>query len=392
MVTCPKGWHEEQIVNMTTDVITGGTPSTSNSTFWDGDIPWIASAEINKKIIRKPTRYITEVGLAHSSAKMAPGNSVLVALAGQGKTRGTVAFLASEMAINQSLAALIPNAHTDKWFLYYLLEHNYTYIRELSSGDGGRGGLNKKIIKGMKFVIPDKFEEQESIGEALRTFDDYITKLDELIEKKKAIRNGALEDLVSGRIQLDGDKLEWDAIELIQAANYGKERSFAQRKNYISTENMKQNFSGIDVYEGNQMTPGIVFHKGDTLIANIRPYLKKVWYAEFDGTCSADVLVLHSSGKVDSKLLYYMIANDRFINYVMTGGTKGIKMPRGDKKIIMQYPLLCPRDKKKQSAIAEMLTQMDINIEAMKQERDKMIQIREGAMDDLLTGRVRLKV
>lgn len=76
----------------------------------------------------------------------------------------------------------------------------------------------------------------------------------------------------------------------------------------------------------------------------------------------------------------------------MAVGTKGIKMPRGDKKIIMEYELLIPADYKEQEAIATTLTSMDEEITNLEAERDKMVQIREGALDDLLTGRVRLKV
>lgn len=140
-------WIESTIEDSTKEIITGGTPSTTVDKYWGGSIPWLASTEIHQKIITRATKNITNIGLNNSSAKMAPKDSVLIALAGQGKTRGTAAFLAYPMALNQSLAALVAADETDSKFLYYLIENMYLELRELSSGDGGRGGLNKTLIK-----------------------------------------------------------------------------------------------------------------------------------------------------------------------------------------------------------------------------------------------------
>lgn len=209
MVTYPKDWNNECLENLTSSIITGGTPSTGNASFWGGNIPWLASTEIHQKRITKPTAYITLAGLQNSSAKIAPKYSVLIALAGQGKTRGTAAFLQQDMAVNQSLAALVANSKANAEFLFYLIEANYNELRETSSGDGGRGGLNKKLLKKYRINLPADVNEQESIAETLSCMDEHIDNLTELIEKKKGIRDGALEDLVSGRTRLKGFSGEW---------------------------------------------------------------------------------------------------------------------------------------------------------------------------------------
>lgn len=273
----------------------------------------------------------------------------------------------------------------DRDFLRYFYEsypwHNLegTTISRLYNG----------LILGTEIHLPP-YPEQQAIASVLSSFDEHIANLSELVEKKKAIRDGALGDLVKGRIRLDGHECDWIEIELGEIVSYRKERTFAERKRYISTENMNQMFAGITPYEGKDPVGGTAFYEGDTLIANIRPYLKKVWYADFPGSCSPDVLVLAGSERIVPRILYYHIANDRFINYVMTGGVKGIKMPRGDKKYILRYPILIPSDPKVQEAIAEMLYAIDKEIKDLEIEREKLIQIREGAMNDLLTGKVRL--
>ncbi|MDO5433768.1 restriction endonuclease subunit S [Eubacterium sp.] len=192
---------EYSINDITRVVITGGTPSTAREEYYNGDIPWLASTEIHQKRITKPTTYITELGLSNSSAKIAPENSVLIALAGQGKTRGTVAYLTKPMALNQSLAALVTNEKCNSEFLYYMIESMYVPLRELSSG-GGRGGLNKKLIKGVIVTIPVDVDEQEAIAKTLLAMDEEIRDLEAEREKIIRIREGAMDDLLTGRVRL----------------------------------------------------------------------------------------------------------------------------------------------------------------------------------------------
>ena len=195
-------WKDANIGSITSEIITGGTPSTTISSYWGGTIPWLASTEIHQKRITRPTTFITESGIRYSAAKIAPKDSVLIALAGQGKTRGTAAFLAQDMAINQSLAALVVNEKADANFLFYAMERSYLRLRELSSGDGGRGGLNKKLLK--QFTIPftlDTFE-QKAIADILITIDIEIVSLEEEKDKMLQIKAGAMDDLLTGRVRL----------------------------------------------------------------------------------------------------------------------------------------------------------------------------------------------
>ena len=106
------------------------------------------------------------------------------------------------MAINQSLAALVTNEKCNSEFLYYLIESMYLSLRELSSGDGGRGGLNKKLIKEVVVTIPVDVAEQEAIASTLTVMDDEIEALEAEREKMIQIREGAMDDLLTGRVRL----------------------------------------------------------------------------------------------------------------------------------------------------------------------------------------------
>jgi len=135
---------------------------------------------------------------------------------------------------------------------------------------------------------------------------------------------------------------------------------------YISTDNMLPNLGGIEKASG---MPSIEkakeFIVGDVLFSNIRTYFKKVWYAKFDGGCSNDVLVFRSNKSVNSRFLYYVLADNNFIDYTVQTA-KGTKMPRGDKDAIIKYALNLP-PLPEQKAIAHILGKLDDKIELNRQ-------------------------
>ena len=136
---------------------------------------------------------------------------------------------------------------------------------------------------------------------------------------------------------------------------------------YISTDNILQNKQGIECAASLPIQGGKVtaFKKGDILLANIRPYLKKIWYAQFDGGCSADVLAIRANAKIDSHFLFYALFRDDFFIHAMKG-SKGTKMPRGDKTQIMEFKIPV-FDPKTQQSIAAVLSALDKKIALNKQ-------------------------
>ncbi len=131
---------------------------------------------------------------------------------------------------------------------------------------------------------------------------------------------------------------------------------------YISTENMVPNRGGINRASS---LPTVVqtqsFSAGDILVSNIRPYFKKIWFAEYDGGCSNDVLVFRAKDGVYSRFLYYVLSDDIFFEYSMAT-SKGTKMPRGDKVAIMKYEV--PKfTYEEQKIIADFLEALDKKIQ-----------------------------
>ena len=127
---------------------------------------------------------------------------------------------------------------------------------------------------------------------------------------------------------------------------------------------MLQNFAGVSKANGLPSNNVVEYKIGDILISNIRPYLKKIWLANQNGGCSSDIIVLSPCENYDGSFVYYLLANDGFVSYVMSGA-KGLKMPRGDKQQILKYGISIP-SLKEQRKIAALLDLFDQRIETQK--------------------------
>ena len=173
---------------------------------------------------------------------------------------------------------------------------------------------------------------------------------------------------------------EWEKCKLGDIAEFSTARISSVKldcKNYVSTENMLQDFQGVvEAKSVPNETNVISFTCGDILISNIRPYLKKVWKATFDGGCSSDVFVLQATDTVAKDYLHYAVANDKFINYVMSGA-KGVKMPRGDKNQMRTYQLSLPSIQE-QYKIAKLLTLLDERIATQSKLIEKLESLIKG--------------
>jgi type I restriction enzyme S subunit len=159
----------------------------------------------------------------------------------------------------------------------------------------------------------------------------------------------------------------WKEVVLEEVSYYGEEKipsAEVTLDNYISTENMLPNKSGVGMASGLPTTKSVRrYKKGDILLSNIRPYFKKIWFATKNGGCSNDVLVIKNKDEkeLDKKYLYYTLLQDNFFDYV-TATSKGTKMPRGDKSAIMNYGIMLP-PLNEQKAIANILSTLDEKIE-----------------------------
>ena len=179
-------------------VTTGGTPSRDNAAFWNGDIPWVKTGEVNYYVIESTEEDITAAGLNGSAAKLCPPNSVLVALYGQGPTRGRVGMLGIEAAVNQACAAIYPNNDFDPWFVYYYLSGKYLSLRAMAQG-AAQPNLNLAMIKGFEIPTPTLEEQRAavaSIDAIAKAKAETLRRREQTFELKRKVREEAISNVV----------------------------------------------------------------------------------------------------------------------------------------------------------------------------------------------------
>ena len=189
----PKAGWKDTTIEKIADVVTGATPSTAVPEYWNNaTIPWMSSGEINKRFISSTENYISQFGYDSSSTHLIRPNSVLVALAGQGTTRGKVAINRIELCTNQSLAAITPFRPEDYGYIFWNLDSRYTELRSISTGDGGRGGLNLHLIKTLPIHLPDE-QERDEISRQLFSMSKVEDELHSSLTKLNCLKQSMLQ-------------------------------------------------------------------------------------------------------------------------------------------------------------------------------------------------------
>lgn len=173
--------------------IAGATPSTKVDSYWNnGIIPWLSSGEVAKGRVFSTETMITQEGYDSCSTRLVPKGSILVAMAGQGKTRGTVGISGIELCTNQSICSIVVN---DKIilpdFLYYQLKLLYNELRSISNGDGGRGGLNLKLIQGFSVIVPE-IEKQKAFVKRAKVIETQKNLIQDSIVQSQKLLNSRM--------------------------------------------------------------------------------------------------------------------------------------------------------------------------------------------------------
>ena len=203
-----EGWVNAKI-GETCNLQTGGTPSTSKKEFYEGGtIKWLVSGDINQKVINDCEGRITELGMNNSNTKYLPVNSVLIALNGQGKTRGTVAMLRTKATCNQSLVSIFPKDEKSLLpeLVFSNLEGRYDEIRKMTGDSGNdRRGLNMPLIRSIKFSHPKKINEQKEIIKKLDALRSETKKLEAIYQQKindlEELKKSVLQKAFSGELK-----------------------------------------------------------------------------------------------------------------------------------------------------------------------------------------------
>ena len=220
-------WERKKLGDVA-KITPGGTPSKNISNYWyPKEIPWLSSGEINKEIIFSTDDMISKEGFNNSSAKWIKQDSVLIALAGQGKTRGKVAINRIPLTTNQSIAGIEPSNEVYYKFLYHQLTKDYLKLRLVSSGDGSRGGLNKKLLNDYAVNL-SSIDEQHKLGILLSRIDNTLQLHERKCEELTLIKKALLQKLFPKKEEVRPEvryKNFSDAWEQRKLGDLGKAKS-----------------------------------------------------------------------------------------------------------------------------------------------------------------------
>ena len=187
-----KDW-EKGVINNIGTCVAGATPSTQVKEYWEnGTIPWMSSGEVNKGRVYETDTKITQLGYDNASTKLVPPKTVVLAMAGQGKTRGTAAITEIELCTNQSICSIVNNENVNAEYLLYFLKLQYMELREASTNTDGRGGLNLKIIGNYPIMIPP-IELQNQFAAFVEQTDKSKLVIQQNLEKLETLKKALMQ-------------------------------------------------------------------------------------------------------------------------------------------------------------------------------------------------------
>ena len=252
--------------------------------------------------------------------------------------------------------------------------------------EGIRDGrqISYNMFKWLKIPFTS-YEEQKKISDFLTTFDKRITAQKNIVADLEETKKGLLQKIFSQEIRFKDDNGQdypkWETHRLSDYAEYVSSTACCEAPCYLGTEDMISNFGGVNIKKSQGNYSGYRFGKNDIILGNIRPYLKKCWISDRQGICSTDLLVMNVKG-IYPEILFMKMCTDEFVIYNMKGA-KGTKMPRGDKKHIMNWTFRLPENGAEQQKIADFLSTFDKKITAEKQVLSDLQEMKKGLLQQM---------
>ena len=399
----PEDWEIVKLGKLTT-VETGKTPLRSNKQFWDnGTINWATTTEVNETYIVSTNEKITNQAVAELKMKILPINTILLAMYGQGKTRGKVALLRIESTINQAFASIKPNKNYSTNFIFNYLDKSYEKIRDLSHGSN-QDNLNLDIVKALQIPLPP-LKEQEKIAEILTTWDEAITKQTELLEAKELQKKALMQKLLSGEVRFSGFSDEWEEVRLskiikLQGGYAFKSEEFKKkgipiiRISNISNNSNYMEMNDLIYYDELSNESNFLIKKNDLLIAMSGATTGKV-----------SIYNLEKKAYLNQRVGLFKVIKPTLINYsfliqfvfsnffsvqlksLLVAGAQPNISSKDIESLKIKLPSLPEQQK-----IAEVLSLVDDEINLLKNELEELKLQKKALMQKLLTGEVRVKV
>lgn len=393
----------------------GGTPDKNVPEYWeDGTIPWQNSGSVNQFKIDTPSAFITEEAYKNSSAKWVPEGALLMALAGQGKTKGMVAQTTFDTTCNQSMAAIVWKKANPRFMLWWL-NSQYLNIRGLASSDA-RDGLNLEMLARIPCPLPSE-EEQTAIAGFLdkktAEIDDLIAKKEELLRLLAEQRTALITHAVtkgldpaapikpSGIDWLGDVPKGWDVVPFkwccqVQSGQVDPKLDEYKSLPLIAPDHIESGTGRLLPYESAEEQGAISgkyqFAAGEVLYSKIRPELSKVALAPEAGLCSADMYAIRALDGLRPEFLFYQMLSRHFHRFAVLESMR-VAMPKINRESLGVFPVMVP-DENTQAKILDHiqseLAKMDLAEEKITTARDYLKEYRSAVITNAVTGKIKV--
>jgi type I restriction enzyme, S subunit len=386
---------EQVTIEEIASVSSGGTPSRSEPSFWNGDIPWVTTSEIGQCEIYESAEKITKKGLENSSAKLFKKDTILLAMYGQGKTRGQVSILKIEATTNQACAAITLKSNYNPEFIYYFLFKEYEQLRLLSN-DGSQKNLSAGLIK--QYIVPKTLiAEQEKIASFLGSIDTRLTQLRRRHELLQTYKQGVMQKIFSQELRFKdatgSDFPDWEEIPMGEIFDFYRGGSLSKSDLDNDGKNSCIHYGQLftiykeviqSVESRTNMQNGFKSRFGDILMpsSDVTPI----------GLATASVLLKENVilGGDMNILRPKKLVNSIYFSYLLNFEKKkiielvsGITVRHIYGKDLRKLVLCIPTSSEEQDRIAIFLTTINKKIEAVAQQIDRTEQFKKGLLQKM---------
>lgn len=375
-------WKEVTLSEIGT-IVGGATPSTKNTSFYDGNIPWLTPKDLSvnsNKFIFRGERNITEAGFNSCSCKMLPKGSVLFS---SRAPIGYVAIAANDMCTNQGFKSVIPNEETDSEFLYYLLKYNKDNIASQGSGTTF-AEVSGKTMKEIEVMVPKETDDQRRIASILSSLDRKIelnNKINaDLEEMAQAIFKNWLsectDEVTIGELSLNVtnyEKTNAEKVVLINSSDVTE--GYFDHHNYSPNKNLKGHFKKR-------------FQKGDILYSQVRPRNRHWAYCNFEANdylASTQLMVIRNNPSlITSILLYqYIISDNVWKEFTLKTETRSGTFPQGNYEDLSQIRVPYNSDVE---GISNQLDTLYAKMFMLEKENSRLSLLRDTLLPRLMSG------
>ena len=378
-------WEQRKLGELFSYGGSGGTPSSSNDSFYGGKIPFLGISDVKGRDISHTAKHITENGLAASAAWVVPSGAVCLAMYA---SVGKVGIIRQNTATSQAFFNMVFDNDGTRDFVYSRLERaELTTEWESLISTGTQRNLNANKVRDFMLAVPAE-TEQRLIGSLFARLDSLITLHQRKYDKLCTVKKSMLDKMfpkpgeTEPEIRFAGFTDPWeqrkfsDLTDRVSIQSSDSDLPQVEYEDIVSGEGTLNK----DLHDKEGGKTGIKFYAGDVLYGKLRPYLMNWLYPQFNGVAVGDFWVLRAT-ECDSSFLYRLVQTDSFQR--LANVSTGSKMPRADWNLISQSFFAVPADYAEQKAIAKSLAELDGLITLHQRKLDLLKNMKKSLLDKM---------